>query len=336
MVLFSKLTGQCFGQTTRTIVLFLTIICLTTGMVQAKTLMFGHTVPPTHVWHKVAVRFAENLAAASKDKMTVRVVPLQKLGNEPQLFSMAQSGAITFSMLPVGFLSNREESLLGWFLPYLFDDVEQAGNASKLPAALQMLKNLEPHGVVGLGYAFAGMQHVLSVAPVDSPDDLINKKIRTFPSPIFNDWWHVLGAAPTALPLAEIAPSLTTNLLDAAAVDLDIIVGLKYHQQAKYLAFTNHMAFPCVVFASKKWWDGLNSEEQMMVNQAFHEAEQYGISIQIKAEVTNLEKLAQDGAVVNRPDLKPFKAKAGQIVEKYTAQNDLIRQFASEVEANRN
>jgi TRAP-type C4-dicarboxylate transport system substrate-binding protein len=198
-----------------------------------------------------------------------------------------------------------------------------------------MLTNLEPHGVVGLGYTFAGMQHVLSVAPVNSPGDLTNKKIRTFPSPIFNDWWHVLGAAPTALPLAEIAPSLTTNLLDAAAVDLDIIVGLKYHQQANYLALTNHMAFPSVVFTCKKWWESLQDEEREMVSKAFHEAEEYGIAIQIKAEVSNLEKLAKDGAEVNHIDLAPFKAKANQLYDKYTAQNDLIQRFADEVKAGR-
>jgi hypothetical protein len=66
----------------------------------AKTLTMGHTVPPTHVWHQVAEKFAENLDAASQGKMQIKVVPLQKLGNEPQMFSMAQSGAIAFTILP--------------------------------------------------------------------------------------------------------------------------------------------------------------------------------------------------------------------------------------------
>ena len=214
------------------------------GAGQAKTLMLGHTVPPSHVWHKVALRFADNLAAKSEGRFKIRVSPLSKLGNEPQMISMLQSGAIAFSILPAGVLSNREESMLGWFLPYLFENVEQAGKAASIPSAEQMLKNLEPHGIIGIGYTFAGMRHVISVKAVNSPQDLVNKKIRAFPSPIFNDWWSANGAAPTALPLGEIAPSLTTNLLDAVDVDLDITVGLKFYQQAPYLALTNHMAFP--------------------------------------------------------------------------------------------
>jgi TRAP-type C4-dicarboxylate transport system substrate-binding protein len=300
--------------------------------VQAETQTLGHTVPPNHVWHKVAMRFADNLAAASQDKFSLKVVPFQKLGNEPQLFSMVQSGAIAFTILPAAFLSNREESLLGWFLPYIFEDVKQAGEAAALPAADRMLKNLETHGVVGVGYMFAGMRHVLSVKPVNSPDDLANKKIRAFPSPIFNDWWQANGAAPTALPLAEIAPSLTTNLLDAVDVDLDIIMSLQYHHQASFLTLTNHMAFPAIIIASKKWWEGLSPEDRDLFEKAYKEAEQYGLQLQIEAETNNLRTLKADGAVVNDINLDSFKEKAEQVREKYISRNDLIRQFTREVE----
>ena len=304
------------------------------GTSAAKTLTLGHTVPPSHVWHQVAVKFAENLDAASQGKMKIKVVPLQKLGNEPQMFSMAQSGAIAFTILPAAFVANREESLQGWFLPYLFEDVQQAGNAVSLPASREMLKRLETHNVIGLGYIFAGMRHVLSVKEVKSPEDLVNKKIRAFPSPIFKDWWQANGAAPTALPLAEIAPSLTTNLLDAVDVDLDIIVGLKYYQQANYLALTHHMAFPAVIIASQKWWNTLSPEEQEMVKKAYHEAELYGIDLQVKAEVSNLEKLKKAGVVVSDIDLAQFKEKAKQVREKYINQNELIKEFAGQVEKN--
>ena len=328
---FSRLGHRSSSKLAFGIVLFLSLSCLCAGFAYAQTLTLGHTVPPSHVWHKVAIRFSENLASATKDKMQVRVIPLQRLGNEPEMTSMVQSGAIEFSILPAAFLANREESLLGWFLPYLFKDVEHAGAAVDLPSAGQMLNNLEAHNIVGVGYLFAGMRHVLSLRPVNHPDDLIAKKIRAFPSPIFNDWWLANGAAATALPLAEIAPSLTTRLLDAVDVDLDIIVGLKYHQQANYLALTNHMAFPAVLIASKTWWDGLSSEDKSIIKKAFHEAELYGIDAQAKAEITNLELLKEDGVIVTDIDLGRFIENAKQITEKYTSRNDLIRQFAIEV-----
>jgi len=311
--------------------IFLLALCIFPATGWAKTLMLGHTVPPSHVWHKVAVHFADSLETETNGRLKVKVNPLSKLGNEKQLVSMLQSGAIPFSILPVGVLSNREESMLGWFLPYLFDDVRQAGAAAASSSARQMLKKLETHGIVGIGYCFAGMRHVLSIKPVNSPQDLVNKKIRAFPSPIFNDWWNANGAAPTALPLGEIAPSLTTNLLDAVDVDLDIVVGLKFHHQAPYLALTNHMAFPGVFMASKKWWGGLSNDDQNLIQKLYHEAEVWGIDLQAKAEISNLEKLKADGVTVTNLNLDSFKKIAHEIREKYTGKNDLILKFYQEV-----
>lgn len=295
------------GAAVKIIMIALLLLGVGPSSAQAKMLKLGHTVPPSHVWHKVAVRFADSLDKASEGRLKIKISPLSKLGNEPQLVSMLQAGAISFSILPAGVLSNREESILGWFLPYIFEDVTQAGAAASTPAAKKMLKNLEKHGLIGVGYTFAGMRHVLAVKEVKSSKDLVNKKIRAFPSPIFNDWWSANGAAATALPLGEISPALTTNLLDAVDVDLDITVGLKFYQQAPYLALTNHMAFPGILLASQKWWNGLSSQDQDLVNKVFSEAEAWGIKTQAKAEKTNLEKLKKDGVIVTKLDSSSFR-----------------------------
>ncbi|WP_332670494.1 TRAP transporter substrate-binding protein [Aromatoleum sp.] len=184
----------------------------------AQTLKLGHITPPTHVWHQVSEKISTDLATASGGKMKIAVSPLQKLGNEAQMINLMQAGAMQFGVFTAGGLSNREASFLAWSLPYVFKDVAHASRAAATPAAKEMLARLDKHGLVGLGYVFAGMRHVLSLQPVASAADLANKKIRSFPSPVYNDWWSANGAAPTAMPLSEVAPSLTTKLLDAVDV----------------------------------------------------------------------------------------------------------------------
>ena len=309
------------------------LVGVLSGYAQAKTLMLAHTVPPSHVWHKTAVHFAKSLEQASKGKFKLKISPLSKLGNESQISSMLQGGAIAMAILPVGVMSNREESFLAWFLPYEFENVTQAGAAATLPASREMLKKLEAHGIIGVGYTFAGQRHVLATMPVASPEDLKNKKIRAFPSPIFNDWWRANGAAPTALPLGEIAPSLTTNLLDAVDVDLDITVGLKFYQQAPYLALTNHMAFPGVFMASKKWWDKLSDQDRALISKLYAESEAWGIKTQAEAEVTNLQKLKDVGVKITKISMDSFKAVAKDIRAKYLAKDKLIADFDKQVQA---
>lgn len=293
----------------------------------AQTLKLGHITPPTHVWHQVSEKIATELEKATEGKMKVAVSPLQKLGNEAQMINLMQAGAQHLGVFTVGGLSNREESFLGWSLPYVFQDVAHASRAATTAAAREMLARLDQHGLVGLGYAFAGMRHVLSLQPVTSAKDLANKKVRSFPSPVYNDWWNANGAAPTAMPLSEVAPSLTTKLLDAVDVDLDALVGLKFHQQAPYLTLTNHMAFPAAIVASKKWWQSRTPEERALIAKVVAEAEQWGFQAAIAADRDNLAKAKADGVTVVDADIDSFRAVGSTVRDRYTAKNPLIAQF---------
>ena len=101
----------------------------------AQTLKLGHITPPTHVWHQVSEKIATDLEKASGGKMKVAVSPLQKLGNEAQMINLMQAGAQQLGVFTVGGLSNREESLLGWSLPYVFKDVAHATRAANTPCS---------------------------------------------------------------------------------------------------------------------------------------------------------------------------------------------------------
>ncbi len=306
---------------------------LVAGTASAATLKLGHVTPPSHVWHKVAEKIDENLQAKTKGDLKLNISPLSKLGTEAQMINLLQSGAMQIGILNAGVLANREPSLFAWSLPYIFKDVEHATKAVETPAAQQMLKNLEQNGMLGVGYAFAGMRHVVSTKPITSPDDLVNKKVRAFPNAIYNDFWNAFKAAPTAMPLSEVAPSLTTNLLDAVDIDLDALVGMKVHQQAPYLTLTNHMAFPAVIVVSKRYFDRLDAEQQKILLEAIHEAEKWGFAEAIKAEVANLEQAKKDDVKLQTLNLEPFERVGKTILEKYTQDNELRASFLEQVKA---
>lgn len=303
------------------------LVALGAATASAQTLRLGHITPPSHVWHQVSEKIASELETASGGKMKVAVSPLQRLGNEAQMINMIQSGAIQFGVFTAAGLSNREQAFLGWSLPYVFRDIDHAAQAAVTPAAREMLARLEAHGMVGLGYVFAGMRHVLSVEPVRTPRDLANKKVRAFPNPVYNDWWSALGAAPTALPLSEIAPALTTRLLDAVDIDLDALVGLQFHQQAPNLTLTNHMAFPAAIVVSKRWWDARSDAEREMIRKVVADAEAWGFALAAQTDLSNLDKAKADGAKVVDADLAAFQQAAAAIRDKYIALDPLIADF---------
>ncbi|MCY0967457.1 TRAP transporter substrate-binding protein [Parathalassolituus penaei] len=297
---------------------------------QAETLRMGMVTPPSHIWNQVSERFDNNLQQETAKDMKIKIFPLSKLGGEQQMIDLLQSGGMQLAVLTAGVLSNREPSISGWFLPGLFDDVRDAADAAHKPQAQAMLQKLEAHKLVGLGYTFAGMRHVLSTKPMDSVDDFANKKIRSFPNQVFNDFWQELGAAPTAMPISEVSQSLTTNLLDAVDVDLDIVVGMKMYQQAPNLTLTNHMAFPGIVVASKTWWDGLSDAQRAQVKKAFAEAESWGFEKQAEAEVSNLDVLKKAGVTIVPFDKVSLQPVMNKINGRYMSENADIKAFYEE------
>jgi TRAP-type transport system periplasmic protein len=297
----------------------------------ARELKLSTPTPEPHIMTKAARHLAEGFSAdGSKD--TIAVYPANKLGDVPTVLSLLQSGAIQFAIVPVGDLANRDQSFLAWFLPYQFETLTDAGRAARSEPAQEMFTRLQNQGIKGLGYVFPGQRHLLSKRPYISVAQMTGLKVRAFPNDIFNAWWRGLGAAPTALPLPEIMPSLVTGVIDAVDVDIDIVSGLQMHKQAQHLILTNHMAFPAAILASQRWWDSLSKEDQSRVNAIVSETQDWAIATQIAGEKQMLAKLKADGAEITRLD-DPALLQAGETVRKTFLDRDpLIRRF---YEANR-
>lgn len=302
----------------------LTVLTLA-GPASARDLRFSTPTPDQHIFTKAANRIAETLGG---EEIEVKVFPSNTIGDTPTVMSMLQSGALELGIVGVGDLTSRDPSFIGWFLPYQFDTLAEAAAAADSEPALEMMERLEPQGMVGLAYLFPGQRHVLSREPIEGPEDMDGLKIRTFPGEVFRAWWGDFGAAATAIPLPEMMPSLVTGVIDAADVDVDIVMGLKMYTQAPYLTLTNHMAFPGAVLASKSWWDGLPQEERDTIRVAIAEAQDWAIETQTAAEVDIISKLEADGAVVNRIDTAPFRAHADAVTAQFINRDPLIAEFA--------
>ncbi|MDO5643714.1 MAG: TRAP transporter substrate-binding protein DctP, partial [Paracoccus sp. (in: a-proteobacteria)] len=159
-------------------------------MAEARELRMGLITPPGHVWTQVAERMAENLAASDATELTLAVFPAGQLGTEQEMFQQLGTGLLDSGLMTVGISSLRAPSLAGWFTPYLFDDVSAAAAAAQTEAAQDMLAEFEAAGLVGLGYTFAGMRHILMRdGLIDEQADLANKKIRIVPFPAMQTWW---------------------------------------------------------------------------------------------------------------------------------------------------
>lgn len=301
-----------------------TAIAMGTAAMSAD-LRFSAPTPANHIFTRMADKLAGEL---STDGDTIKVFPSNQLGDVPTVLSMLQTGSAEFTIVPVGTLAQRDPAFFGWFLPYQFKSLAEAGAAAKTAPAKEMLARLSDQGLIGLGYVFPGQRHVISREPILTPEDVQGMRIRAYPNDIFRAWWAELGGAATALPNPEIMPSLVTGVIDAVDTDIDIVLGLGMYTQAPHLSLTNHMAFPGAVLVSRRWWDAQSAERQEQIRTAVSAAEDWAVADMIENEEKLLEELAAiDGAEVHKIDTAPFEAHAKAVTDQFIDADPLIVEF---------
>ncbi|RBW70072.1 TRAP transporter substrate-binding protein [Bacillus taeanensis] len=288
-----------------------------------------HVTQETHIWHKTAEKFGEELEALSGGKMKLEIYPAAQLGQEKDMVQQLETGSLDFGFLTNAYMSTRQESLNAWFMPFAFNNLAEAVEMKDSEPAKEMLAELESQGLVGLDYVFAGNRHVLMKENhVSSPEDLKGKKVRIIGSPAIQDFWAETGAGPTAMPLSEIYTSLQTGVIDGIDIDLDALVTEKYYENANKLTLTNHMTFPAVIVMSQQSYANLSEENQQIVKEALKKAVEWGNAEAIKREEENLQTLKDAGVEVqelSNPD--SFDEIKAKVIDQYSQKSPAIQSF---------
>lgn len=228
----------------------------------------GMITPPSHVWSVAAGAFGEDLAAATNGRITLTVFPGGQLGNEAQMLQQLQTGALDMAFLTLAEISNRVPDFGAFYAPFLADDMAHAVRIIRSDVARDMLDVLpEEVGVIGIGYASAGMRQIVSRPGVTSAADLNGLKIRITPFEPIRDFYNALGVAATPMPLPAVYDALANGQVDAIDMDAELIWAMRYFEQAPHVLESNHMLFPMVGVVSGRVWAGLSAEDQALITQ---------------------------------------------------------------------
>jgi TRAP-type C4-dicarboxylate transport system substrate-binding protein len=101
-----------------------------------------------------------------------------------------------------------------------------------------------------------------------------------------------------------------------------MLLSMKFHEQAKYLSKTNHIAACVYYMLRKNWYEGLPKDLQGVVMKAAREAAAYQNKLDVEAQGAALQKMAAEGLQVNEvASVKEFQTvlesfKASYVKEK--------------------
>jgi tripartite ATP-independent transporter DctP family solute receptor len=292
----------------------------------AKTLRFGHMLPPNQIHSRAVAMFGEELGKLSSGKLKVEIFPSSQLGTIPEMLQSVQAGSLTMTMAVPAWYSNFIKPLDVFTLPYLISSSEKLRPALEGGVGKEIAKYADGAGFRVFGYWLLGGRHIVNkIRAVNKPADCQGLKIRVINSPVYLQTFRALGANPVAMDPSELYLALQQGVVDGFEFPLPDLVAQKLYEVSKYLSLDQHTTDFFIISTNKATWNAFSSEEQGMINAAMKTAMDWQWKEQPAAIADALAKLRALIAVneitpdnkklfveATRPVYKQFEAAIGK------------------------
>jgi TRAP-type transport system periplasmic protein len=217
-----------------------------------------------HEWCK---RFVAMLQKDSGGKIKGEIYPASQLGSIPREIEGVQFGAIQGFVGPPEFLAGIDDRYEVASTPGLVTDIAHEARLVKDPEMLKLMLSLgADKGIHGAALFLANPDSVIARTPIRHLSDFKGKKLRVLATDMQQKMLKRLGATPVAMPLGDVLPALQQGTIDGALSGIPIYTTMKYWESAKYVTEINQPVTFSMAFISKKWFESLPSDLQIIVD----------------------------------------------------------------------
>ena len=293
---------------------------------QATRLRFAHPHPDTDSWNAAAKLFADQVRERTGGAVTVQVFGNGALGSDPTTISAARGGTLDIALTGNPFFTGIAPKLNALDLPFLFRDRRHVAAVLDGGIGRNLLGELEPHGLHGLGFWDIGFRNVSnSRRAVNEAADLRGLKIRTTPNPAHIKAFQLLGANPVPMPFTELFTALETRAVDGQENPTTLIRNARFYEVQKNLSLTRHAYTAGVLAMSKRRFDTLSDAHREAVLAVAAEVTPRQRQMNEAADAEALADLKGHGmSVVEAPDRDSLAALVTEQVKR-----DYVERFGA-------
>jgi len=257
-----------------------------------KEFRLGLITPAGHSWNRAALQFGEALKKETDGRLSVTVFHSGQLGNEPAMMQQLQSGALDMGWIQAAELGSRVASVAAINAPYLVRTTPDVAKLVRTPAALKLLETLPREtGTIGLGWGITGMRVVFATRDIASPTDLKGMKLRINPTPVYRDFYQLLGAAPTPIPTPAVFDAMSNGQVDGLEADIEFSWNQRFDKVSKTLLQMNALFMPFAPLVSGRIWQGLDAKDRELVRRLVAQSLDAQINDIVTTEAGLVEKL---------------------------------------------
>lgn len=237
-----------------------------TANVTEKTfnLKLGHNMAEDHAVHIELTKFVEQVKEKSNGTINIQIFPNGTLGNETDMISQIQNGAMDMAKVSASTLGNFSNAYNAFSVPYVFDNKEHYYNVMDSEVAENIFSSTSSDGFIGLTWLDSGSRSFYTVnKAIKTPADLKGLKIRTMDSQMAIDMMNALGGSATVMGYSDIYTGLQQGVIDGAENN---VTALRDHGEVgKYYSFDEHTRIPDIIVLSDKVWKQMTPEQQEII-----------------------------------------------------------------------
>jgi tripartite ATP-independent transporter DctP family solute receptor len=247
-----------------------------------------------------AVNYMGKLVAErSKGKYGIRVYASGSLGTEKDNIEQLKIGGLDMMRINAGALNSVVPETLVTVMPFVFRSTAHMRTVLDGPIGDEILASMEAQGLVGLAFYDSGSRSFYTVKkPIRNLADMKGLKIRVQQSDLFVSMIEALGANPTPMPYGEVYTALKTGIVDAAENNWPSYESSRHFENAKFYNLSEHSLAPEVLVFSKKIWDTLSKEDQVLLRKAAKESVPYMRGLWDEREVKSRKVVEAAGVQV--------------------------------------
>jgi len=295
------------------LILLLCVCCKSSE--DSKILKLAHSLDTQHPVHKAMVILGENLEKRSSGKLKVNIYPSGQLGGERECLELLQIGSLDITKVSAAVLENFIPEYKVFSIPYMFRDKAHTFSVFDSEIGEGLLLKGDKFRLRGLTFYDAGSRSFyMKENPIETPSDLVNKKIRVQKSNMAVAMVNDLGGSPTPISWGELYTALQQGVVDGAENNPPSFFTSKHYEVCKYYSLDEHTAVPDVLLIGLETWERLNNQEREWLKAAVNESTRVQRELWADAEKEALTAVKAAGVQVLYPDKKLFVEKTEGIV----------------------
>ena len=289
-----------------------TLLTGRTGFAIAQDRKFNYkcamNTPMTHTIYIRLAEAVERIKTQTDGKVVINLFPSNQLGSDTDMLGQVRAGALETVIMPGVVLATLVPMASLNSVGFAFKDYPAVWKAMDGGVGSHIRSHIAKTNLVVQDKIWDnGFRHITGWQAVDTPADLVGRKVRVPVSPLLLSLFKALGASPAPINFNELYSALQTHVIDAQENPLTIISTGKLYEVQKFCAMTSHVWDGYWFLSNKKAWEALPAPWRTIVETNLAESAVAQRADSEKLADTLKQELSGKGLTFSTPDTAPFR-----------------------------